>query len=126
MTSVVRKMGGAVSVDGGEFTVVTPEMVHNEAARRLNALQSPYADGEALTWGRQEQEALAYDANPEAPTPYLDQIKRDDESMADLVAAILGNAELFDPISAAIIKARREIMAFDPLPADYADNSRWP
>lgn len=40
--------------------------------RAASALTAGYPEAERLTWPVQQQEALAWEADPDAPTPYLD------------------------------------------------------
>lgn len=48
--------------------------INAEARRRASALTAGYPDFERQTWPTQEREALAWQADPSAPTPYLDGI----------------------------------------------------
>lgn len=48
--------------------------INAEARRRAAALIGGYPDFERQTWPAQEREALAWQADPAAPTPYLDGI----------------------------------------------------
>ncbi|SIR06869.1 hypothetical protein [Pseudacidovorax sp. RU35E] len=45
-----------------------------EGRRRAAALTAGYPDFEQKTWPTQEREALAWEVNPAAPTPFLDGI----------------------------------------------------
>lgn len=48
--------------------------VNTEGRRRAAALTAGYPDFEQKTWPTQEREALAWEVNPTAPTPFLDGI----------------------------------------------------
>ena len=78
----------------------------DEAA--LSQLKDGYPEGEVQSWERQFAEAVAWQANPAAPTPTLDGIAtargitRD-----DLVGRVLVKAELFAIASGQIIGRRQ-------------------
>jgi hypothetical protein len=49
-------------------------VINAEGRRRASALVAGYPDFERQTWPSQEREALAWQADPSSPTPYLDGI----------------------------------------------------
>lgn len=118
--------------DGAAWAYVAPpaptaEEVRVEAQRRLKLIAVPYEDGERETFATQEQEALAWDADNTVATPMLSAMTAfTGEAMADLVPRVLANAAALKAASGAIIGAQRAILTLDPIPADYANDSRWP
>tara|TARA_R100001377_G_scaffold83171_1_gene64316 strand:- start:896 stop:1315 length:420 start_codon:yes stop_codon:yes gene_type:complete len=57
------------------------------------AMTADYSQAEIDTFSTQEAEAAAYTADNQAPTPLLDAIiSESEDTKADLVAAIIGNA----------------------------------
>lgn len=100
--------------------------VRIEGGRRLAMLAATYSAEERETWGKQEDQARAYLADPDAPTPMLDGLLREGEDKAVLATYIVATADAMEATSAAILGAQRALMAMDPIPADYADNKWWP
>lgn len=48
--------------------------INADFEQAASALTDGYTSSERLTWATQQAEALAWDANPAAPTPYLDSV----------------------------------------------------
>lgn len=117
-------------VDSGPISIpaetATEANVRDEAERRLHLIISPYREGERLSWDIQTAEAAAWVADNSAPTPFLTAALKAGETIAELVARVQANEAAFKAASGAIIGAQRTIIDMDPIPADYADDARWP
>ena len=102
------------------------EQVKAEAARRLNLLAADYTPEERATWEQQVREAEAYEANPSAPTPFLARrAAARGDTVADAAARVLQLGEAFADAAGIILGAQDALLAMDPIPADYRDNSYW-
>lgn len=109
---------------------VTEAQVRAEAQRRLEAIGSPYTPAERETWGPQVAEAeryLAAEPGDNAPTPLLGPLaEARGISITEMAALVLGKRDAYAAASGAILAAQARLLAMDPIPADYADDSRWP
>lgn len=107
--------------------VITAEMVRAEGARRLALIGAPYSPEERETWSQQVTEAKAIQADANADAPLLTLLAAADGiTVADMAATVLAKAEAFAAAAGAVLAAQRALLAMDPIPADYADASRWP
>lgn len=101
--------------------------VRAEGARRLSMVAASYPLAERETWHKQLAEAEAYSLSQLAATPLLDAyVASSGETKAQIVARIIANDLAFSAATGAILGAQRAILNMDPIPADYADDSRWP
>lgn len=113
----------------GAYAPATPTAadVRAEGQRRLELIGSTFLEGERETFNTQEAEATAWTADNTASTPMIDaMIAQSGDAKADLVGRILANAAALKVASGAIIGAQTAILAMDPVPTDYDDDSRWP
>lgn len=83
----------------------------NKAFRAASAaLVADYPPEERLTWPTQQAEALAWDANDNAPTPYLDGVAASrgisEQTMRELT---LVQVQLFMAASAALVGKRQRL-----------------
>ncbi len=104
----------------------TAEDVYAEADRRLEALVATYSPQERETWATQLDEAKAVKAGAtDAPflTPLAAARGWTLDEMADRVLSL---AAQFAAASGAILATRNSLAAMDPIPQDYADDTRWP
>ena len=113
----------------GEFkALILPDPIdgiQNEMSRRLNALASGYAPEERETWATQvkEAEAIKAGATTAAMLAPLAGVKgRTLDEQADRVLLL---AAQFAAASGAIMAARDALLALDPMPADYTNDSHW-
>ena len=107
--------------------VVTVEDVNAEMARRLNALVADYPSQERETFFRQVEQARAVLADANAPAPIVRaRAEARGQTVKDMARRILTLADALDDAVAAVMAARDAIVALDPIPADYASDSRWP
>lgn len=121
-------------IDAGEITIapwtsppVTEAQVRAEGARRLGLIASPYAPEERETWHEQVREAEAVTADPAASTPLLSaRAAARGVTAADLAATVLSKRDAYRAAAGAVLGAQDAILALDPIPADFADDSRWP
>lgn len=120
--------GGEWSYGWTVTTVAATEaMVRAEAARRMRALVASYSDAERETWAVQEEEAKAVLADAEADAPLLSQLAdADGITVAAMATKVMTNAGLFKAASGAILAAQRTLIAMDPIPSDFTDDSHWP
>jgi hypothetical protein len=99
--------------------------VQAEMSRRLRLLAVDYEDAERETWATQVDEARAIKAGA-TTAPILAPLAavkgRTLDEQADRVLYLAG---AFAAASGAIMAARDALIALDPIPADYADNTYW-
>ena len=101
------------------------DKIQAEMSRRLNALASGYAPEERETWATQvkEAEAIKAGATTAAMLAPLAGVKgRTLDEKADRVLLL---AAQFAAASGAIMAARDALLALDPIPADYTNDSHW-
>lgn len=116
-----------VVFESPEVPPVTEATVRSEGARRLARIASPYAPQERETWHVQVEEAKAFTADPSTPTPMLTPIATArGQTVADFAAHVLAKNDAFAAACGAVLAAQAAILALDPLPTDYAHDSRWP
>ena len=99
--------------------------VQAEMSRRLRLLAVDYEDAERETWATQVDEARAIKAGA-TTAPILAPLAavkgRTLDEQADRVLYLAG---AFAGASGLIMAARDALIAMDPIPADYADNTYW-
>lgn len=84
--------------------------INKAADKIMAALISTYPDHEISTFDKQEAEARAYMANPEAPTPLLSALaKARGISMDELVKRVIAKADAFAAASGYIIGQRQAL-----------------
>lgn len=70
----------------------------------LSPLTSKYSKHEKLSWPKQEAEALAYDKDPLADTPFLSELAQSRGiSLEELVLKVLKNIEIYSKVSSNIL-----------------------
>ncbi|MET3611733.1 hypothetical protein ABID16_000038 [Rhizobium aquaticum] len=105
---------------------ITSEMIRAEGARRLALIGSPYSQEERETWSQQVTEAKAIIADASADAPLLSILAAADQvPVAQMASTVLAKADAFAAAAGAVLAAQRTLLSMDPLPADYAGNSRW-
>ena len=93
---------------------------------RMSALVSgAYGPHERETWRKQEDEARAYTADDQAPTPYLDGIRLAGETQAGQVAAIMAKVTAIETATQALLLRKRELLELLYACADVADYAAW-
>lgn len=131
MTREIYDIGTRQTTNDTGYTPPTPVAisasdVRAEASRRLMLIGAPYSAEERETWAQQVDEAHAYQADNAATTPILSGIATGrGVTVADMVTIVLGNAAAFATAAGAILGKQAAILALDPIPADYAADSRW-
>lgn len=84
--------------------------INKAADKIMAALISTYPDREISTFDKQEAEARAYMADPEAPTPLLSALaKARGISMDELVKRVIAKADAFAAASGYIIGQRQAL-----------------
>lgn len=84
--------------------------INKAADKIMAALISTYPDREISTFDKQEAEARAYIADPEAPTPLLSAlVKARGSSMDELVKRVIAKADAFAAASGYIIGQRQAL-----------------
>lgn len=84
--------------------------INKAADKIMAALVSTYPDREISTFDKQEAEARAYMADPEAPTPLLSVLaKARGISMDELVKRVIAKADAFATASGYIIGQRQAL-----------------
>lgn len=107
--------------------VYTQAMVRAEGARRLALIAAPYSPEERETWSQQVTEAKAIQADANADAPLLTLLAAADSvPVSDMAATVLAKAEAFSAAAGAILAAQRTLLAMQPIPINYADDSNWP
>lgn len=124
--------------DGTTFAAPAPEAppapteadVRALAARKLEAIGAPYSPAERETWGPQVAEAeryLAADPGLGANTPILTALAAARGlSLLEMATLVIDKRNTYAAASGAILAAQAQILAMDPIPADFADPARWP
>lgn len=101
--------------NAGSFDRPTLESRRGEALAKLNdaferaagKLIAAFPPTERLTWPIQEAEALARQASPEAPTPYLDTLAAGrGKTTAELVERVAANSAAWRAASARLLAQR--------------------
>lgn len=99
---------------------LTPLDLHTLKAIKLAQINASYQEAldlitqatpqaEIQSWATQESEAKAYQANQEAPTPYIDSLaKARGVEKGELVAKILEKAQVFSTLSATLTGSRQK------------------
>lgn len=78
------------------------------AGQALAYIVNAYPEAERISWDKQEQEALRYQADSEAPTPMLTAIATAREiPLPELVARVLANADAFIALSGNVFGLRQ-------------------
>jgi hypothetical protein len=94
--------------------------VKAEAARRLRAIAGDYTPEERETWAAQVAEAEA------GHGPMLTALAAARGlTVAQMASLVLSKRDAYAAASGAVLAAQATLLAMDPIPADYADNSRW-
>lgn len=84
--------------------------INTAANKTMAALTTTYPDREISTFDKQEAEARAYMADPEAPTPLLSALaKARDIDMDELVKRVIAKADAFAAASGYIIGQRQAL-----------------
>lgn len=84
--------------------------INTAANKTIAALTTTYPDREISTFYKQEAEARAYMADPEAPTPLLSALaKARDIDMDELVKRVIAKADAFAAASGYIIGQRQAL-----------------
>lgn len=84
--------------------------INTAANKTIVALTTTYPDREISTFDKQEAEARAYMADPEAPTPLLSALaKARDIDMDELVKRVIAKADAFAAASGYIIGQRQAL-----------------
>lgn len=106
---------------------IDPLDVREEGERRILMLGPEYTAAEKETWPRQEKEAEAYTAlGVAAVTPLIDGIAAGrGVTRAEMAAHVLMKVAQFSQASGALLGKQAEILAMDPIPADFRDDSYW-
>lgn len=128
--TTINAATGAVSIsqeDAPSFArPVTDELVRAEAARRMALIAAPYSPEERETWPVQIAEAEAVALDPAAPAPLLAALAAARgltvEAMAQRVLLL---RDQFRAAAGAILAAQATLLAMDPIPQDFTDDSRW-
>ncbi|MBM1816261.1 hypothetical protein [Pseudosulfitobacter pseudonitzschiae] len=116
--------GGAVAAY--EVVAATEADIRAEGARRLRLIAAAYTAEERETWATQVDEANALAADPEADVPMIEALAAaDGVTVAQMAGFIMANKNAFTAASAAILAAQRTLIAMDPRPTDYTDNTHW-
>lgn len=106
---------------------ITTDQVRAEAARRMALIAQPYSREERETWSQQIAEAEAYTADGQVETPMLSIIAPPRGlTVAQMAALVLTLRAQFKSATAAILAAQAALIALNPIPQDYADDTRWP
>ncbi|MEQ8318781.1 MAG: hypothetical protein RH946_00840 [Rhodospirillales bacterium] len=93
---------------------------------RMSALVSgAYGPHERETWRKQEDEARAYTADDQAPTPYLDGIRLAGETLAEQVAAIMAKVTAIETATQALLLRKRELLVSLYACEDAANIATW-
>jgi hypothetical protein len=113
----------------------TKAMVETEADRRITEKVTlltgrAYSAAERATWPEQTLEAITYTNDPTTDVALLPVISglaaTEGVSMGEYVTRVMQRRAAFIAISTPILAAQNAILAMDPIPDDYNDNSRWP
>lgn len=94
-----------------------------------DSLTSEYPPGERLTWAIQQQEALAWEADPESPTPYLDGLAASRGiTPEDMRQKTLDQTKLFMAASQSLVGTRQKLrdMIHDAESKEDLDLIQWP
>ncbi|MBF9050620.1 hypothetical protein GTA62_14800 [Roseobacter sp. HKCCD9010] len=101
--------------------------VRGEAGRRAEALVAEYLVCERETWPVQIQEAEAYLVDQTAATPFLTpRAAGRGVTVAELATTVIAKRDALAAATGAIYGAMDVLLAMDPIPADFADDSHWP
>lgn len=107
--------------------VVTEAMVRAEAGRRVEMLVAEALPCTGATWPMQVPEAEAYQADQTAPTPFLAARAAGCAlTVAELAATVIAKRDALAAATGAIYGAMDVLLAMDPIPANFADDSHWP
>ncbi len=132
MTNASRQEIAAWEADGNNIAPWSPlpatEVdVRAEGARRLALIGSPYSSEERETWSQQVAEAKSVLADPNAAAPLLSVIAAGDNvSVSAMATIVVQKADAFALAAGAVLAAQRALIASNPIPADYADDTYWP
>ena len=103
------------------------DQVKAHAALLLRVLAIGYTDEERETWSVQIEEAKALKADPTADVPFLAaRAAARNIPVNALATRVLELSRQLSAASGAILAAQDTLLAMDPIPADYADDSYWP
>lgn len=100
------------------------------AARKLEAIGAPYSPAERETWAPQVAEAeryLAADPGTEPAAPILTALAAARGlTVLQMATLVIDKRDTYAAASGAILAAQSTLLAMDPIPADYAADTRWP
>lgn len=94
-----------------------------------DSLTSEYPPGERLTWAIQQQEALAWEADPESPTPYLDGLAASRGiTPEDMRQKTLDQTKLFMAASQSLVGTRQKLrdLIYEAESPEDLDLIQWP
>lgn len=87
------------------------QVIRTEGQRRLSLLSAPYRPEERETWTFQRGEALAWQADNSAPTPFCDTIAQNRGIPRELfLPKVIENSTLFFSASAAILGQQQALL----------------
>lgn len=87
------------------------QVIRTEGQRRLSLLSAPYRPEERETWTFQRGEALAWQADNSAPTPFCDTIAQNRCIPRELfLPKVIENSMLFFSASAAILGQQQALL----------------
>ncbi|MNQ57315.1 hypothetical protein D3C85_714650 [compost metagenome] len=104
-------------------------LIDQEFCARAAHLTEGYPEPERLTWPVQQAEALAYQANPQAPTPYLDGLAAARGiTAADMRQRTLAVVQAFMQASQQIVGTRQALQTSidDAQTVAAVDAVAWP
>ena len=101
--------------------------VRGEAGRRVELLVADSLPCAGVTWPMQVPEAEAYQADQTAPTPFLAaRAAACGLTVAELAATVIAKRDALAAATGAIYGGMDVLLAMDPIPTDFADDSHWP
>lgn len=126
-TSIIHsRLTGVQTIETYEIQDPTPEelvaavasarlaqeqVIRTEGQRRLSLLSAPYRPEERETWTFQRAEALAWQADNSAPTPFCDTIAQNRDIPRELfLPKVIENSTLFFSASAAILGQQQALL----------------
>jgi len=100
--------------------IVTEQEVREEGARRMREAVSGYSDEERETWMQQIEEAN------NGGGPLVNALAQSRGlTVQQMCAVIINKRDIYLNDLARILAAQSALIAMDPIPQDYADDSYW-
>lgn len=103
--------------------------INSDFTQAASALTEGYPEAERLTWPVQQAEALAWDADSEAPTPYIDGLAAArGVTPDDMRQKTLEQTQLFMVASQQLVGTRQRLrdLVHDAQTPEALDTINWP